>query len=170
MTSFPDIPAILTVLVRHKVTFLVLGGVAVAHYGYPRTTKDIDIAPAPDAQNLARLWEALVELEAQPLALGDFAPKELPTELSLDALLELPNWDLATKHGRVDLLQFVAGKLENADDYDRLAEAAEEAHYDFGTVRFVGYEDLLDFKNIAGRDQDLIDIRALREARDETAP
>jgi hypothetical protein len=36
------------------------------------------------------------------------------------------------------------------------------------TVLFASYEDLIDFKNIAGRDQDLIDIRALREARGET--
>jgi len=32
------------------------------------------------------------------------------------------------------------------------------------------YEDLIDFKNLAGRDQDLTDIRALREARGDIAP
>ena len=167
---FPDLPALLSVFVEHEVRFLVLGGVAVAHHGFPRATKDLDIVPEPSRENLARLWQALLELEAEPLSLGDFEAKELPAQFDLDGLLQPANWDLSTKHGRVDLLQFIAGKLETADDYKQLEEAADEAHYDFGTVSFVGYEDLLDFKNIAGRDQDLIDIRALREARDETAP
>jgi hypothetical protein len=63
-----------------------------------------------------------------------------------------------------------AGKLETPEDYERLAAAADEAHFDFGTVRFAGFEDLIDFKNLAGRDQDLTDIRALREARGDIAP
>lgn len=161
LVPFPDVPALLSALVRHEARFLVLGGVAVAHYGYPRTTKDLDIIPEPSIENLNRLWHALLELEAEPLSLGDLKAKEL---------LQLANWDLSTKHGRIDLLQFIAGKLETAADYQQLEEAADEAHYEFGTVTFVGYDDLLDFKNIAGRDQDLIDIRALREARNETAP
>jgi len=35
-------------------------------------------------------------------------------------------------------------------------------------VLFVGYNDLLDLKTIAGRGQDLVDIRALGEARGAT--
>ena len=50
------------------------------------------------------------------------------------------------------------------------ARSVETAEYACGAVRYVGFEDLLGFKNIAGRDQDLIDIRALREARDDIAP
>jgi hypothetical protein len=88
----------------------------------------------------------------------------------LDGPLRRANRDLTTKHGRIDVLQHFAGKLETVEGYRQLERAADEARYDFGTVLFVGYDDVLDFKNIAGRDQDLIDIRALREARDETAP
>jgi hypothetical protein len=168
--ALPDIPALLNVFVQHAASFLVIGGAAVAHHGFVRATKALDIVPRPHIENLARLYDALMELEAQPLALADLRPEELPVPLTLEGLCGLGNWDLATLYGRVDVLQYIAGKLESAEDYEQLDQAAEDARYDFGTVRYVGYADLLDFKNIAGRDQDLIDIRALREARDEIGP
>jgi hypothetical protein len=166
----PDIAAILATLARHEVDYVVIGGVAVAHHGYVRATKDVDVVPGPSEENLGRLWDALVELDAEPLALGDLRPQELPAQFTLERLLELGNWDLATRHGRVDVMQFLAGKLEAPEDYDGLRRRADEARFDFGTVRFVAYEDLLDLKNLAGRDQDLIDVRALRQARGDSGP
>ena len=166
----PDVPAILETLARHKVKLVVIGGVAVAHHGYMRATRDVDIVPEPSEENLRRLLHALIELEAEPLALGELRPEELPAPLTLEGLLELGNWDLATKHGRLDILQYLAGKQETPEDYEALAQRADDAHFDFGTVSFAGYEDLIDFKNLAGRDQDLTDIRALREARGDIGP
>ena len=170
MAPLPDVPAILGTLARHEVKFVVIGGVAVARHGYVRATKDVDIVPEPGEENLRRLFDALGELDAEPLALGELRPEELPAPLTLEGLLELGNWDLSTKYGRLDILQYVAGKQETAEDYEALAQRADEAHFDFGTVCFVGYEDLIDFKNLAGRDQDLTDIRALREARGDIGP
>jgi hypothetical protein len=170
LPALPDIPALLNVFVQHRVSFLVIGGAAVAHHGFVRATRDLDVIPSPDADNLARLHDALMEVEARPLALEDFGPEELPVPLTVEGLRGLGNWDLATIYGCVDIMQFIAGKLESAEDYEQLDRSAEEARYAFGAVRYVGYDDLLDFKNIAGRDQDLIDIRALREARDDFRP
>ena len=51
---------------RHQIEFVVRGGFALAPHGYIRATKDIDIVPDPDPQNLARLAAALLDLEAQP--------------------------------------------------------------------------------------------------------
>ncbi len=168
-TLLPDIPAMLAILARHEVDFLVIGGVAVAYHGFVRATRDVDIIPRPERDNLARLWRALEELEARPAAARNFRPDELPVPFTLDGLLDLGSWDLETKHGRL-ILQHLVGKLEEPQDYDRLRAAAESGDYDFGTVWFAGYEDLIDLKNLAGREQDLIDIRALREARGETRP
>lgn len=161
---------ILATLVGHQVEFLLVGGLAVGHHGYPRATKDVDIVPAPDAENLERLWAALVELEARTLALGDFRPEELPAPLSLGALTQGANWDLSTTHGRLDILQYLEGALENREDYARLRAGAVPDRYHFGTVWVAGYDDLIDLKTLAGRDQDLTDIRALREANEDTAP
>jgi hypothetical protein len=166
----PDIAAILATLLGHQAGFVVIGGLAVAHHGYVRATKDVDVVPEPSADNLERLWEALEEMDAEPLAFGDLRADELPTSFTLQSLLEHANWDLATRYGRVDVLQYVTGKLEVPEDYAGLAARADTAHFEFGTVLFAGYDDLLDFKNLAGRDQDLTDIRALREARGDFGP
>ncbi len=165
----PEVEEILATLLRHSVSFVVIGGAAVVHHGFPRMTKDIDIVPEPGNTNLSCLWKALVEMEAEPYLLGEFRADELPP-LTLQSLLDLGNWDLATTYGRVDVLQHVTGKLETANDYRGLAERADRSDFDFGTVLFAGFDDLIDFKNLAGRDQDMIDIRALKEARGDISP
>lgn len=162
--------AILASLVANEVEFVLVGGLAVGHHGYPRATRDVDIVPAPDADNLEKLWAALVALDAQVLALGDFRREELPVALSLEALQQGANWDLSTIHGRLDIIQYREGALETAEDYERLRAGAVPDRYHFGTVWVAGYDDLIDLKTLAGRDQDLADIRAMREANEDTAP
>ena len=73
-----DADTILRVLVEHGVEFVVVGGFAVALHGFPRATKDLDIVPGQDAENHNRLYEALSNLDAQPVEIGDFRPEELP--------------------------------------------------------------------------------------------
>lgn len=169
MPAVPDIPAVLSGLLAYQCRFVVIGGAAVAYHGFLRMTKDVDIVPEPSEENLKRLWEALCAMDATPLAVGDLRPEEMPVPWSLEALLERGNWDLATRHGRVDILQYVEGKLETEEDYFALEERASVSDLGFGPVSFVGFDDLVDLKRLAGRDQDLTDIRALHEARGDTA-
>lgn len=164
-----DAFAILQALVEHELEFFVVGGLAVAHHGYIRATKDVDVVPDPALENLERLHAALMSLDASPIEIVDFRPEEMPVDLTPDGLAFGGNWALATRHGRLDVMQYVAGALESADDYTRMRRASVSAEFDFGTVWFVGYEDLLDLKQLAGRGIDLVDVRALREARGDTA-
>jgi hypothetical protein len=159
---------ILRALARHEVDFVVIGGLAVGHHGFVRATKDVDIVPNPSRENLERLLEALEELEAKQSAIGDFDERELPATLSLDGLLAGGNWDFETRFGRLDVMQFIDGALESADDYEHLRSNAVAGTYEFGVAWFAGYGELLDLKQLAGRDQDLIDVRALREANRDT--
>ena len=159
---------ILGALGRHEVDFVVIGGLAVGHHGFVRATKDVDVVPNPSRENLERLFAALAELEAKPAAIGDLSERELPARFSLDGLLAGGNWDLETRFGRLDVMQFIDGALESAEDYERLRSSAVAGTYEFGVKWFAGYEELLDLKQLAGRDQDLIDIRALREANRDT--
>lgn len=162
--------AILSTLTRSQVEFVLIGGLAVGRHGYPRATKDVDIVPAPDSENIERLWSALGEIEARPLSIGDFRTDELAAAFSLESLLQGSNWDFGTRHGRLDVMQYREGALETDDDYQRLRAGAIRDTYHFGDVWVVGYDDLIDLKTLAGRDQDLTDIRALREANEDTAP
>lgn len=159
---------LLRVLVEHGVDFVVIGGFAVAAHGYERATKDVDVVPSPEIGNLARLVAALASLEARPFELKEFRLAELPVELDLDGLAKGGNWCVATRFGRLDVMQFVDRVLETADDYAALRGNALVVDIPgVGAVPYAGLDDLLLMKEAAGRDQDLVDIRAIREARGE---
>ena len=64
-------------LVARDLKFVVVGTLAVAFHGYVRGTKDLDIVPSPDRANTRRLFEALRELDAEPIEVGDFRPEEV---------------------------------------------------------------------------------------------
>ncbi len=165
-----DVYGILGALVRHEVDFVVIGGIAVARHGFVRGTKDVDIVPNPAHGNLTKLVAALQELEAEPLARQDFRRDELPLKRTVESLALGGNWDLSTRRGRLDVMQYIEGALETPEDYNRLRRDAVISDLEVGAVPIAGYEDLLDLKQLAGRDVDLMDIRALREARRDTAP
>jgi hypothetical protein len=157
-----DALGLLRVLGAHQVDFVVIGGFALAAHGVVRGTKDVDIMPDPDPGNLRRLMAALEELEAEPLMLEDFRPEELPVPLSVEGLAAGGNWLLDTRHGRLDVMQYLAA----VDDYAELRgpAVAREVSGE-GPYWFAALDDLIAMKRAAGRDQDLIDIRDLERAR-----
>ena len=71
-----DIQKILQELVKGEVEFLIIGGVAVGYHGHIRATKDVDVVPAPDSDNLKRLAGVLRELDAQVEGAEEFADGE----------------------------------------------------------------------------------------------
>lgn len=172
MSNAPALPgdflALLRVLREHGAEFVIIGGLAVIMHGYIRATKDVDIVPDPAPENLARLWNALVALEAQPL-LGDFAPEELPAMFSLQGLVEGGgNWVLHTRLGRLDLMPYVEDE-DGELPYEELRSAAETVEVEeVGAPLWVASADhLIGMKQRAGRDLDLVDVTALRRAMGE---
>jgi hypothetical protein len=134
---------LLEALVAGAVDFVVIGGVAVGVHGYERATKDLDVMPGPDSPNLDRLHAVLATIEAAPLELGG-------------------NSFAMTRFGRLGLRQDV-----EPEDYEDLVTRSLVVETPIGRLRFVGFDDLLRMKYAVGRNLDLVDIRALREARGE---
>lgn len=97
-----DIQGILAELDRAGVEFLVIGGVAVGFHGYVRATKDVDVVPAPDSENLERLAGVLRALDAEVEGADDFEEGELPDPLDPGSLSLGGNWVLRTRLGRFD--------------------------------------------------------------------
>jgi hypothetical protein len=56
----------------HRVRALLMGGQACVFYGAAEFSRDTDFAILADAENLARLRKALVELRAEPIAVPPF--------------------------------------------------------------------------------------------------
>jgi hypothetical protein len=157
-----DASGLLAALSQAGVDFVVIGGFAVSAHGYPRATKDLDIVPAPDSENLKRLATVLQTLGATLLGMDDFSAEEI-VQPDADGLAMGGNFVLATSSGRLDVMQMIAPDLEFAE----LADASVEDEVFGHPVRFCGYAHLVAMKEAAGRPEDLIDLKRLREARGE---
>ena len=163
MATEERIDALLEALIGAGVEFVVIGGVAVGWHGYIRATKDVDVVPDPDPDNLRRLATLLSEIGATVDGADDFDLGELPDPTDPEVLGLGGNWVLRTDLGRLDLMQ-VQGDIEL---WSKLHSQAVEGRFDEQPMRVCSYGDLLDLKRDAGRPQDLLDIEQLRLARSD---
>jgi len=148
----PD--ALVAALNRHGVEYVVVGGVAAIRHGSRRTTRDLDIVPAPDTDNYVRLAAALRELDAhirgvdaQHLGIDPADP---------DVLAGGADLGLATDLGFLDVLQELA-----AVEYGQLRSRAQPARLGAEPIVVAGVDDLVAMKLRAGRPVDLQDVAAI---------
>ena len=157
-----DIPGILAELISGDVEFLVIGGVAVGYHGHIPATKEVGVVPSPDPTNLKKLAQVLVRLEAEVGGADDFDKGELPNPFDPTTLELGGNWILLTRLGRLDVLQWIG---EDAL-WEKLLPASIKDDVAGLPIRVIGYDDLVALKELAGRGQDLEDLKKLREARE----
>ena len=98
--------ALLKVLVDHGVQFVVIGGAGIQSHGRRYDTLDIDVTPDRDEANLQRLADALNELDCRlvtdPANTAAWVPLP-PDYFTPRSLLAATVWNLATRHGQLDL-------------------------------------------------------------------
>jgi len=151
-------------LLSGGVDFIIVGGLAVAAHGFIRGTKDMDIVPDPDTDNLRRLAAVLRQIEAGYHDTGDFGAEELPFDpFNPDDLAQGGNFVMGTRFGRLDILQWISGVPSDLA-YEHLAQTAGETPFYEMTVRVCSFEDLVAMKRAAGRPQDLFDLENLGAA------
>ena len=143
--------------VRH----IIIGGFAVNAHGVIRPSKDLDIVPDPEPENLARLATLLRALDARHVGLGEFEPEEFPFDPTRAQDLRAgANFRLETSLGDLDVMQWVAG-IDTDPAYEALASDAVEGDLDGIRVKVCGLEHLVAMKRAAGRPRDLEDLRLL---------
>jgi hypothetical protein len=148
---------ILEVLQRHDVDFVLIGGLAAAAHGAPYPTYDVDVVPAGDPTNLARLCDALHELNARVRAEG--VEGGLPFDHDAGSLAALSVWNLVTDHGALHLC-FVPSGTEGFADLKREAVRTPT----FGVVvRLASLGDVIRSKQAANRPKDQLVLPSLRE-------
>jgi hypothetical protein len=149
-------PAIVDVLSRHDVRYILIGGFAAVTQGSPIPTTDVDIVPETSAENYARLSAALYELDAKVRA-QDVEP--LAFSHDADSLAAVRVWNLTTKYGDLDITVEPSGTR----GYDDLREDAFVVELRGTPVRLASLADIVRSKEAAGRDKDRRALPILRE-------
>ena len=98
--SRPDITAIVRELGAAGIRYVVTGSIAAAAYGVPVESRDFDIAPDLNPENLARLADLLRQWGARPVPEPDW-PGGLTSE---ECERWTPDPPTSDKHGLVDVV------------------------------------------------------------------
>jgi hypothetical protein len=144
VSSPPRFKDALEVFARHEVELNVVGGVAAVIGGAPIATFDLDVVPARNAANLARLQAALDELEAR---YRDPAGRLLRPQAP--ALAGEGHHLLLTRCGPVDVLGAIGRGLR----YEDLLPVAEAVDLGGLTMHMLGLSALIRTKEEASRDK-----------------
>ena len=148
---FDEFKELLSIFNARKVRYLVVGGYAVSLHAQPRSTQDIDILIASDAQNARAVYGALEEFGAplEGLVPADFAERS--------KFFRMGRAPVA-----VDLLPEIDG-INFEDAWPNRVETLIDPPSGLKAF-FISSEDLIANKLAAGRPQDLADVAALRQA------
>lgn len=144
-----DFREFLQLLNSEKIEYLLIGGYAVASYGYVRPTKDMDLWISTDSKNLRRLVGVLVKFgfPADQVKEEKFAGPQTVFRMGFP-----PN--------RLELLTAISG-VEFTDCYSRRVVT----EIDGIPVPLIAYEDLKRNKTASRRLSDLADVERLEKAR-----
>ncbi len=146
MDLYEEFAALIHAIHREDLDYAVVGALAVAIYGAPRATTDIDLLVAPDDmerfRQLARSQGFV--LEALPFTFSDGMSLKRLTKVEAEESLTL------------DLLE-VNPNLEGAWRSRRWTAT------EFGKVSVISREALIGMKTLAGRSRDISDIERLQE-------
>jgi predicted nucleotidyltransferase len=134
-------------LEQNAISYMVIGGYAVAHHGENRLTEDIDITLGVDSNYLKQLLEILSD---------EFRPRIKNVHNFVEKTNVLPIQD---NHNsvKVDLIfSFI--------DFERNAiQNAESVTINDQKIQIISASDLIIYKLIAARERDIEDIRSILE-------
>ena len=131
---------------KYELEYLVIGGFAVSIHGYPRTTKDLDICINKNEINATKLLQILEDFGFGSLnfKIEDFVKDNMITQLGYEPI-------------RIDILNDL-----NGVDFDVAFQNKRVVQMNGVPTNFIGYHELIENKEKAGRDQDLLDVKKLK--------
>lgn len=142
-----DFKELLQLLNSKRIKYLVIGGYAVALYGYPRATGDMDIWIAISKDNAKKTVEALKEF--------GFDMPELREELFLE---KKKNIRMGNPPLRIEFLTSIDGV-----EFTGCYRNKKTVRIDNIKINFISLKDLKKNKKASGRHQDLADIENLEK-------
>lgn len=155
----PDFFAILRALAKHRVDFVVVGGIGAVLQGAPITTFDLDVVHAREPGNISRLLAALDELEATYRTHPARRLRPGPSHLSSPG-----HQLLMTRYGPLDLL----GAIGRSRGYqDLLPHTLEIRLRPRLALRVLDLETLIATKEETAAEKDLAVLPLLRRTLQE---
>jgi predicted nucleotidyltransferase len=144
-----DLREFIGLLNEKSVKYLIIGGYAVAFHGYPRYTKDIDIWVWLNEDNAKKVIETIRDfgMTSMHIVVEDLLNKETVIQLGLP-----PN--------RIDILT----DLETLD-FESCYAQREITNLDGLNIAFIDFDSLIKAKLAAGRPQDKVDAKKLKEKK-----
>ncbi|OHD24289.1 MAG: hypothetical protein A2086_01290 [Spirochaetes bacterium GWD1_27_9] len=141
-TDFKDFIELLN---KNDVKYLLVGGYAVAYYGYPRYTKDIDIWIENTKENAEKLLDSLEKfgLKREELNKNDFVTEDNVIQLGYPPC-------------RIDILTSIDGV-----NFDKCYENRNKVFVDELEINIINLNDLIINKKSTARYQDLADLEKL---------
>lgn len=149
----PDLAGLISALHDGEVRFVVIGAVAVGAHGHIRATQDLDIVPEPKHDNLDRLGNVLVSLDAR---LSANLRRGMDAELR-QALYAGRNLTLTTRIGDLDVVQ----RLTGVPPWPALIADAEQTTLGEVPLAVCSREHLIAMKRARDSLQDQADVAAL---------
>jgi hypothetical protein len=161
-------PEVLDALKRHGVEFVLVGGQAGAVHGAERRTFDLDICVRWSKENLDRVGDVLVELDAG-LRLEDMdEPFPVPhRDAEFLDTMEISTW--RSTRGDIDILRGIPGHGHEVA-FDELASRAETFRVDGHEVSVADLSDIITSKETLGRPPDLDALPELRSLAENRRP
>jgi hypothetical protein len=140
-----DFKELLALLNKYNVTYMIVGGYALAFHGAPRYTGDIDIYIKPDKVNASKIIGALNEFGFAGVDLreDDFIHPNKVIQLGVPPV-------------RIDIITSITGV-----EWDSALQNRVPGQYGEIAVHFIGRSDFIRNKRSTGRYKDLADLEAL---------
>ncbi|MCX5686924.1 MAG: hypothetical protein NTW09_05675 [Candidatus Omnitrophica bacterium] len=144
-----DYEELLRLFNKHKVRYCLVGAYAIAFYGIPRFTKDMDILIEPAVDNAKRILKALNDFGFKSVKLkeADFNKSGKVIQLGYEPI-------------RIDLLTSIDGC-----DFAGVWRHKVSGVYGKEKIFFINKADLIKNKNATGRKQDKFDADILKKSK-----
>lgn len=143
---------------RHRVSYVVIGGVAAMLQDVPiEETLDVDVVPERENENLGALADALIEMDARLRVPGE--PEGVKIPLDERTFRDISTLTFITRFGPFDIL-FEPSGAPPYEDLEGRAVALER----FGVkISVASVEDLIAMKRATGREKDAAHLTVLLE-------
>ena len=146
-----DTLELLTMLDKHRVKYVIVGGEAVIFYGYSRVTGDIDIFYDYSESNSKNLFKAMLEFWNGDIPGINF-PEEFMDPGTIIQFGQPPN--------RIDILNSVDGISFTEAWESKLIHRIKSGETEIN-IYYIGLEPLIKNKKASGRYKDMDDLRFL---------